>query len=126
MAARRGDAAPHRASGRYGRGVKLRWTLVALLIAIAGVFAAYGVFQRWLGSPLSIQQAEQFEIPPGQPLAATAGELEKRGWLDRPRWLVAYARVTGADARVRAGEYEIAPGTTPRQLLELFESGNVI
>ena len=106
--------------------MRLRWTLVALLIAIAGLFAAYGVFQRWLATPLAIEQAQQFEIPPGQPLAATAGELEKRGWLDRPQWLVTYARVTGADARVRAGEYEITPGTTPRRLLELFESGNVV
>jgi UPF0755 protein len=103
-----------------------RWTLVALLILIAGAFAANGVFQRWLSTPMSLQQPEAFEIPPGQPLAATARELEARGWLDRPSWLVAYARVTGADARVRAGEYEITPGTTPRQLLELFESGKVI
>jgi UPF0755 protein len=106
--------------------VKLRWTLVALLILIAGVFAANGVFQRWLSTPLALQHAEAFEIPPGQPLAATARALETRGWLDRPGWLVAYARVMGADARVRAGEYEITPGTTPRQLLELFESGKVI
>ncbi len=106
--------------------MKLRWTLVALLIASAGLFAAYGVFQRWLATPLALQHTEQFEIPPGQPLAATAGELAKRGWLDRPRWLVAYARMTGADARVRAGEYAIPPGTTPRRLLELFESGNVV
>jgi UPF0755 protein len=34
--------------------------------------------------------------------------------------------MTGADARVRAGEYAITPGTTPRRLLELFESGNVV
>jgi UPF0755 protein len=106
--------------------VKLRWSLVALLLLIAGAFAANGVFQRWLSTPLTLQHAEPFEIPPGQPLATTARALEARGWLDRPSWLVGYARVTGADARVRAGEYEISPGTTPRQLLKLFESGKVI
>jgi UPF0755 protein len=41
-------------------------------------------------------------------------------------WLIAYARVTGADARVRAGEYSIEPGTTPDRLLALFESGKVV
>jgi UPF0755 protein len=34
--------------------------------------------------------------------------------------------MTGADARIKAGEYAIAPGTTPRGLLALFESGAVV
>jgi UPF0755 protein len=106
--------------------MKLRWTLVALLIVTAAGLAAYGAFQRWLATPLSLEQPVTFEIPPGQPLVTTARELERLGWLERPRWLLAYARLTGADARVRAGEYQIVPGTTPERLLELFESGAVI
>ncbi len=43
-----------------------------------------------------------------------------------PRLLVAYARLTGADARVRAGEYRIEPGTTPRELLRQFAAGAVM
>src|SRR4029079_8706548 len=74
MAPRSTDLAPDRATGHHGGGVKLRWTLVALLIASAGLFAAYGVFQRWLATPLALQQTEPFEIPPEQPLAATARE----------------------------------------------------
>jgi UPF0755 protein len=46
--------------------------------------------------------------------------------LEHPRWLQLYARATGADARIKAGEYSVAPGTTPRSLLALFESGAVI
>ena len=65
-------------------------------------------------------------MPSGQPFAATARDLAARGVLDHPDWLRAYARFTGADARVKAGEYEIAPGTTPRELLRLFESGDVV
>jgi UPF0755 protein len=37
-----------------------------------------------------------------------------------------YARATGADARIRAGEYAVPAGTTPRSLLALLESGAVI
>jgi len=106
--------------------MKLRWSLVVLLIVIAAGLAAYGAFQRWLATPLALEEAASFEIPGGQPLATTARDLEQRGWLKRPRWLLFYARLTGADAKVRAGEYQINPGTTPRQLLELFESGTVI
>src|SRR5512147_1150883 len=104
----------------------MRRTVVVILAVAAGAAIAYGLFTRWLATPLATGNAPvQFEIPPGQPLAVTARELESRGWLDRPRWLVLYARATGADARIRAGEYEIAPGTTPRVLLALFESGRV-
>ena len=46
--------------------------------------------------------------------------------LTHPRWLQAYARATGADARIKAGEYAIEPGTTPRTLLVLLESGKVV
>jgi peptidoglycan lytic transglycosylase G len=104
-----------------------RGLLVALVIIAAGAAVTYGLFTRWLATPLATGDAPvQFEIPSGQPLAVTARQLESHGWLARPRWFVAYARMTGADARVRAGEYEISPGTSPRQLLALFESGKVV
>jgi len=104
-----------------------RTLLFALVIVAAGAAVTYGLFTRWLATPLATGNAPvQFEIPTGQALAVTARQLESHGWLARPRWLVAYARATGADSRIRAGEYEIQPGTTPRQLLALFESGKVV
>jgi UPF0755 protein len=46
--------------------------------------------------------------------------------LEHPRWFSTYARIRGADARVRAGEYAIEPGTSPEGLLRQFESGVVV
>jgi UPF0755 protein len=37
-----------------------------------------------------------------------------------------YASATKIDQRVRAGEYAVPPGTTPRSLLRLFVSGDVV
>jgi UPF0755 protein len=107
---------------------KLAAVLLAILAATTlAVAAGYVAFDRWLDRPLAIGDGPlTIEIPAGQPLAATARDLEARGVLDRPDWLRAYARVTGADARVKAGEYEVRPGTTPRTLLQLFESGEVV
>jgi UPF0755 protein len=94
---------------------------------LLGIVAAYGVFQRWLDAPLALGAMPlEIEIPRGQPLAATARELAGRGVVEHPRWLQAYARLTGADARIKAGEYAIPAGTTPRALLALLESGAVI
>jgi UPF0755 protein len=106
------------------------WRKLALLLLAAGAVAAvagYVAFEKWLDRPLAVGESPlTVDVPSGQPFAATARELEARGVLDRPDWLRAYARFTGADARVKAGEYEISPGTTPRELLRLFESGVVV
>jgi UPF0755 protein len=106
------------------------WGRVALVLSLAAglaVAGSYRIFTRWLNTPLAIGEAPLVvEIPRGQPLAATASELAARGALEHPRWLAAYASYTGVDARMRAGEYSVAPGTTPRELLRLFESGAVI
>jgi UPF0755 protein len=96
-------------------------------LALLGAVAAYGTFARWLDRPLAVGATPlALEIPRGQPLAVTARELASRGVLEHPRWLQLYARATGADARIKAGEYAIAPGATPRSLLALFQSGAVI
>jgi UPF0755 protein len=108
--------------------VKLRHVtiLVVAAVAIAGV-VAYSALQRWLDEPLAIEGAGvMIEIPRGQPLARTAEELEARGVLEHAGWLRAWARYTGADARIKAGEYEVPAGTTPRELLALLESGAVV
>jgi len=106
----------------------LRRLAVLLVVAVAlAAAAAWYAFAHWLATPLHAgDEAVQVEIPRGQPLSVTANDLAARGVLDHPRWLIAYARVTGADERVRAGEYKIEPGTTPAGLLALFETGKVV
>jgi UPF0755 protein len=104
-----------------------RVALVLAGLALLGGLAGGLALASWLDRPLAIEGAPvTVDIPRGQPLAATARELEGRGVLEHPRWLLLYARATGADARVKAGEYEVAAGTTPRGLLALFESGAVV
>jgi UPF0755 protein len=108
----------------------VKWGRLAAVLALAAalaLLAAWIAFDRWLSAPLAVgTEPVRIEIPRGQPLAHTARELESRGVLRHARWLGAYAAFTGADAKIRAGEYDIPPGTTPRSLLELFESGDVV
>ena len=108
----------------------MRLARVAATLALAGallVAAGWVLFDRWLSTPLAIgDKPARMEIPRGQPLAHTARELERRGLLEHARLLAAYATLTGADSKIRAGEYDIPPGTTPLTLLALLESGDVV
>ena len=104
-----------------------RLLVVAVVLALLAGAVAAVAFRHWLAQPLAIGDGPvEIEIPRGQPLGVTAREMAERGWLDHPRMLIAYARLTGADARVRAGEYRIEPGTTPAGLLRQFASGTVL
>jgi UPF0755 protein len=104
-----------------------RLAAVVVLAGALAVLAGWWLVDRWLSTPLAIEtRPVRVEIPRGQPLAVTARELEKRGILDHPRLLTTYARLTGADSRIKAGEYDVPPGTTPRTLLALFDSGAVV
>jgi UPF0755 protein len=97
---------------------------IATVIALA---AGWLALQRWIDAPMATGSGRtRIEIPLGQPFSVTAGDLARRGLLDHPRLFEAYARLKGADERVRAGEYEVPPGTSPRQLLALLESGAVV
>ncbi len=108
--------------------MSLRRGLVLLAgLALVAAAAGYAAFAHWLDRPLAIGESPlSIEIPRGQPFATTLEVLAARGVLSHPLWLRAYARATGADARIKAGEYAVPPGTTPRGLLALLESGDVV
>ena len=100
---------------------------VLLLFAVLAGAAILFLARQWLATPLTIQgESATVEIQRGESLSAVARKLAARGLLQHPRWLSAYARLTGADARVRAGEYAVAAGTTPAGLLQQFQSGQVV
>lgn len=97
--------------------------LLALIVLAAGAFYV----QRWLAQPLAIgTESVTVEVARGQSLRAVGEELAARGLLRHPRLLGWYARFTGVDQRMHAGEYSLQPGTTPRSLLQLFVSGAVV
>lgn len=105
------------------------WRALAgvVLLGVVACGAGYASFQHWWTTPLDLgAEPVSVEIARGEPLAAVARGLAERGLIDHPRWFSIYARLTGADAKVRAGEYAVKPGTTPEGLLRQFESGLVV
>ncbi len=98
--------------------------LALLLFGAAAALVWNGV--RSLDQPLNVAAPLRFKVPAGARFAHVAADLASRGVVPQPRAWVLYARWKGLAAAIKAGEYEIEPGTTPRALLDKLVSGQVV
>lgn len=111
--------------------VRLRLSLsIALAVLVAGA-ALYGIhadYRRFLDTPLGVPtDGLVLEVKPGMGIGAIARELRRQpGLLRSTFYLEAYARFNGLAPRLKVGEYALAPGMTPRDLLERIATGQVI
>ncbi len=93
---------------------------IVLGVAVA-VFAAQRAF-----SPLAPHAAPvDFVLAPGSSLAAAARELEERRLIRSARAFRWYAHWTGVDARLQAGEYELSPAMSVREIVQRLTAGKV-
>ncbi|MBK7059549.1 MAG: endolytic transglycosylase MltG [Rubrivivax sp.] len=105
-----------------GKGYRLLRGLAAALMLAAALGAA--AVWWWLNQPLSLAR-------PSIEVSIEAGSTPRdvaQAWVDAgvqtdASWLYAWFRVSGQARRIRAGSYEIEPGTTPRTLLEVLVQG---
>ena len=67
--------------------------------------------------------ALELEIEPGTSPKAVARSVQAAGAGVDARLLYAWFRVSGLDRRIKAGNYEITPGTTPYALLQKLARG---
>ncbi len=97
-----------------------------VLLAALGAAAAATFAWRSLDEPLAVESRLVFKVPPGATLSRVAAQLGSRGVVKYPRVWALYARARGVAGALKAGEYAIEPGTTPRRLLERMVAGDVI
>jgi UPF0755 protein len=99
---------------------------LVLLSLLAAAAAEIWLNLRSLDEPLRVAAPLTFKVPAGSRLARVAETLAERGVLARPRTLVLYARWKGIASAIKAGEYELEPGATPRDLLDKLVTGQVL
>lgn len=107
---------------------KAIWISLTVLVVLGLSAAGLGALAwRDLNTPLAIEAAEGewLRVPSGTPFHRVAAELGQRGLVDKPWLLRWYAGATGDAKRVRAGEYQLAAGTTPVTLLAKLVAGDV-
>lgn len=92
--------------------------LLGMVLLAAGCSAAaYLWLQRYLDTPLPLASAVIIEIPAGSSMTAVAALLQGHAQLQHPRVLTLWARYAEIDTAIRAGEFELQPGLTPRTAL---------
>lgn len=108
----------------------MSWLRILLAVTLVAVvltaLLAREVLQRWQ-APLAVpEDGMVLLVESGDSLRSVANRLRDQGVLPHPELLVAWARYQGLDARIRRGEYRLAPGLDAASLLDLLVSGRVI
>jgi UPF0755 protein len=108
--------------------VRRAWRYLVPFCLLLGAAAAGLV---WVGvssldEPVRLTAPLRFKVAPGASFARIAAELAAQGVIAHPRAWVVYARLRNLAPAVKAGEYEIQPGITPRELLTKMVNGQVL
>jgi UPF0755 protein len=111
--------AQRRSSSRGGLGCLL---LIVLIVIGAGWLT---VHRNWTG-PGPASHPTTVVVPEGATLAAAARELEKVGAVRSTTGFLRFARRFGSSAPIKAGEYEVAPHMSAKDILALLQSGHTV
>lgn len=108
-------------------GMKFGKLIAALLVAfLVAVAIVAGRIDSFMTTPMSVPpQGVGFDIPVGSSFSAVSRKLVEEGLIDNDRWLRLYVRWHDKGGSIHAGDYLIATGTTPEQLLQQFTDGSV-
>ena len=97
-----------------------------LVISLSAIAFALLHMNQFLSTPLTVEaDGTSFEIETGTAFGEISRKLEEAGIVSSADLLRWYARWSDRASSVQAGEYLIASGTTPVELLEQFTSGSV-
>ncbi|MEO8746361.1 MAG: endolytic transglycosylase MltG [Rhodanobacter sp.] len=120
------EATSHRKNS--GRSMWYALILLCVLAVIAAAAWTWSDFNRFRTLPLQVTaQEHSIDIARGSSFRGIVDQLRQRGLTRANAWywraLAAQMHVAG---KLRAGEYALTPGLTPRQLLSNMASGRVV
>lgn len=105
------------------------WVLAVLALLIGGLLhGIWADYRRFLDTPLGVPpEGLVLAIKPGMGIGDIARDLQRRPGLSRPAlYLEIYTRLNGLAPRLKAGEYALSFGLTPRILIDRIVAGRVI
>ncbi len=98
----------------------------SVTIFVVGVALAFWWASDEFSKPGPLEQTATYEVPRGSSLLQIAHGLNQTGAVDNPYIFIFGTRVLRAQSELKAGEYEIAPHMSARDIMEKIRSGDVI
>jgi UPF0755 protein len=101
--------------------------LSVLLVAAAGAAWVFTEERRLLDDPMNIGATSvNLVVESGSTLREVAAHLHEREILASPLGLVWFARWQDLSSKIKAGEYQVAANSTPKELLKQLIAGKVV
>jgi UPF0755 protein len=116
---------PDRVSGMT-RNILFRAAGAAILVisfVVAWFSYDYRVFQE---APVNLDAPLVYDIPQGMTLGTLSNDLYRRGVISNALYFTWMVRLQGKAGAIQAGEYELKPGSTPREIAWQIINGLVI
>ncbi|MEM7666715.1 MAG: endolytic transglycosylase MltG [Pseudomonadota bacterium] len=98
--------------------------IVGLAVVLIGAAGLY--FGSVALGGASVKVESPFVIPPGASVSAVAQKLEEEGYILSADGFVLRAKLLGSSDPIQAGEFLLKPGMSQSEILEAFQSGDVI
>jgi UPF0755 protein len=99
-------------------------TILVAVVLAAGIAMIYG--KRAFEAPGQIAESRTFLVRPSSGVATIAGQLEQQGLIADSLIFQAGVRAYSGGETLKAGEYEVPPHASMRQIMTLLQSGKSI
>ncbi|WP_432695111.1 endolytic transglycosylase MltG [Marinobacterium sp. YM272] len=108
--------------------IKRLFFAVIALAVVAGAAAAifWQKYTGYLNTPVELTEERNFTIEKGIYFNNLVKELNAEAIIDQPFYLRVLSRLEPEMTGIKAGEYQLKPGMTPRQMLEKFVAGETL
>lgn len=103
----------------------IKWLFRVVILAITLVALLAGYFYHTITTPLSIENAQTFEVQRGDTAYKIGNELYQRGWVQYPFLTRVVARLQPQWVP-KVGKYALQPGMSMLDIMALVDSGDSI
>ncbi|MCA9206996.1 MAG: endolytic transglycosylase MltG, partial [Planctomycetales bacterium] len=106
--------------------VFLNFVMTVIVLAMVGIGIGLWFGKQQFDEPGPLKETALFTVRKGAGINEIARGLERAGVIADERVFSIGARIDGASAKLKAGEYEIKAGASMRDVLELLKSGKSV
>ena len=99
--------------------------ITVVVMAVVSSLWLWWDVNRYMDTPITVSEEKRYELSHGSNFIRAVNELHSASIISNKRYFRWYGRFTGLERKIKAGEYLIQSGVTPREILDMLTSGKV-